>query len=218
MFMDVSYLPIMFGCVAALFIVALLVMRRMEQRRTEALRNEAARLGLSFEEKGAGLEQEDFYMLPLFSQGHTKKFRNVMRNDDEILFDYTYTIGGGKNQSIVQQSVAAFRETGRDLPHFQLKPENLGDRIAAKFGGQDIDFPEDTEFSSAVRLRGIGELKIREVFDSRVRRVVLDNPGWDIQGTREWLIAFRKRQRPEPERFTEFATEARRIAERFAAR
>src|SRR5207302_2233016 len=59
----------------------------------------------------------------------------------------------------------------RSLPQFLLTPEGLWARIVAHFGGQDIDFAESPEFSSAYRLRGSDEAAVRALFTAARRQV-----------------------------------------------
>lgn len=193
-------------------------LRRRERLRSEALRGESARMGLAFEAEGDHLRHESFFFLPLFSQGRSKTFRNVMRGSDELVFGFEFTTGYGKHQRITRQTVAAFRAAGADFPAFHLKPENLADRIASQFGGQDIDFPEDPEFSKAFRLQGNEQLMIRELFTGATRHRLLNHRDWYLQGSREWVLAFRSGLRPDPSDLVSFVETARSIAEPFLKR
>ncbi|MFT5039650.1 MAG: hypothetical protein ACI8TX_000601, partial [Hyphomicrobiaceae bacterium] len=86
------------------------------------------------------------------------------------------------------------------------------------FGGQDIDFPEDPEFSKAFRLRGTGELMTRELFDEAARYLLRENPDCYLQGSREWVLAFRAGIRPKASGMVEFVAAARRITRPFVER
>ena len=175
---DSSHIAMTFiGGILVLMVAVTVVVRRMERKRTQAMRDAALRLGLEFLEDGDALKAESFFMLPLFNQGRGKTFSNVVGNDKVTCFGYRYTIGSGKSQTRVIQSVAAYRLPGRNLPAFELKPEGMFDRFVNAFGGQDFDFHDDPEFSSAFRLQGLGEQMIRELFAIDLRRALVAAPG-----------------------------------------
>ncbi len=51
--------------------------------------------------------------------------RGTFEDVGVALFDYTYTVGGGKNRSTVRQMVICFELDGFVLPTFSLQPENM---------------------------------------------------------------------------------------------
>ncbi|MBN1476344.1 hypothetical protein JXA47_06295 [Candidatus Sumerlaeota bacterium] len=69
---------------------------------------------------------------------------------------------------------------GDEIPDFLLRPETMGQRIAAAVSGQDIDFPDSTRFSRRFRLTGNvqnDEHAIRELFTPDVRAHFERHPG-----------------------------------------
>ena len=66
---------------------------------------------------------------------------------------------------------AASGSSDSSLPQFLLTPEGFWARVAAYFGGQDIDFADSPEFSSAYRLRGSDEPAVRALFTPARRQV-----------------------------------------------
>jgi hypothetical protein len=215
--MDGSHIAMTFiGGILVSFVVVVLVVRRMERKRTQAMRGAALRLGLEFLEDGDTLKAESFFVLPLFNQGRAKTFSNVVRNDKVTCFGYRYTIGSGKSQTRVIQSVAAHRLPGRNLPAFELKPEGMFDRFVNVFGGQDLDFHDDPEFSRAFRLQGPGEQMIRELFGVDLRRALVAAPGWSVEGDGEWVVFYKKKVRMDPTGLTGFLRETQLLASHFS--
>jgi hypothetical protein len=108
----------------------------------------------------------------LFSQGHSKTISNLIHGEingtEVMIFDYRYTVGGGKSPSTHSQTVICLRSDRLNLPAFSLRPENVLHRIGSVFGYQDIDFSESPAFSEKYLLRGPNEQAIRGVFNRRV--------------------------------------------------
>ena len=80
----------------------IVAVRRYEKKRTEALQLAAQSMSLSFSKHPDTDLLTSLKRFPLFSQGHSRRAVNVMQGQaDEIqiiLFDYRYTVGGGKHQ------------------------------------------------------------------------------------------------------------------------
>lgn len=184
-----------------------------ERNRTEALRRLATNLDYGFEAKPANLPTPAFEHFPLFNRGHSRRVRNLLhggRGEQEVfLFDYRFTIGHGKNQHTHHQSVAAFPLRQQTLPEFELRPERIFHKIGAVFGYEDIDFPDDPQFSDAYLLKGRSEYGVRNLFGARLREAVRAAPGISIEGGGPWLIVYRHRQRLSTDRLPAFLEEAR---------
>ena len=222
--MDAQHiLPFIFiPVVVLLILVGWYFARRAAQQRREALRDVAGQLGMEFAERADELLSEEFVCLHLFTQGHSRRVRNLLRSgrgrEQTLIFDYEYVIGGGKNRSVHRQSVVVFALESATLPAFELRPENLLHKIGAALGYQDIDFPDYPEFSARYLLRGTDEPGVRELFDSTVIDAVQNVPNICIDGGGSWLAVYRARHRVEPGRLAEFLEEARALRSAFAAR
>jgi len=81
------------------------------------------------------------------------------------------------------------------------------------FGGQDIDFPEDPEFSRRYRLRGTDENAVRELFHVGVRQHLAGDGGWSIEGDGDWVLVFRGDRRVAPDDLVDFVERTRRVCE-----
>src|SRR5438309_7529399 len=97
-----------------------------EKERTRQLQLTASQLGWSFAATAplnmiAGLER-----FPLFNQGHGKKIKNFMYGEASgvkaAVFDYTYTVGGGRNSHTYFQSVVYLEPANLNMPCFSLRP------------------------------------------------------------------------------------------------
>src|SRR5205807_10613636 len=95
-------------------------------------------------------------------------------------------------------------------------PEGLWARIVAHFGGQDIDFPESPEFSSAYRLRGSDEAAVRALFTAARRQVFELFRGQHAGGAGQELMWWRDGALPPPDQFDTFLMEGDRIQRVFA--
>lgn len=110
---------------------------------------------------------------PLFTHGRSQRAYNVMRGSDGpiqiAVFDYRYTVGSGKHQSTVSQTVVHLRSPRLELPRFVLAPENFLHKVGGLFGYRDIDFDSGPDFSKQYLLRGSSEGRVSDVFTPSVR-------------------------------------------------
>jgi hypothetical protein len=93
---------------------------------------------------------KDLGKFKLFMKGHGRTVYNLMKGRrggvSWVIFDYRYTIGGGKNQTTYTHSVFVL-DIDDNLPRFQLTRENFFNKF---LGGADIDFKDYPEFSKKV--------------------------------------------------------------------
>jgi len=101
---------------------------------------------------------------------------------------------------------------------FRVTPEGLFDKIGAAFGGQDIDFEEDLEFSKRYRLRGGDEPAVRQLFHVGVRQQLLSDSAWCIECAADSVVLYRRSKRVSPDDLTSFIEKARRLFEIVSAR
>lgn len=208
----------------ALIVVVLVLARRAEQKRREALRQVAEQLGMEFAEQADELANAEFAQFHLFQQGRNRKAQNLLRgrvgtgHDRELVFDYCYVTGSGKNRHTHRQSVAAFALGGHGLPDFEFRPENVLHKIGAAFGYQDIDFPDYPGFSSRYLVRGKEEDAVRRLFDGTVLEAFENVRGISVEGGGGWLVIYRASRRLAPDKLADFLEEARRLRSAFARR
>jgi hypothetical protein len=191
------------------------------KRRGHDFRRQAALLGFEFEEV-RDLRTQPFSNLRLFKRSGTRKLYHVLsaspaQGREMLVFDFSYESGAGESSSLNSQTVLVERVPGLYLPAFQLSPEGLGHKLVSLFGYQDIDFPEDPDFSARCLLRGQNEEAIRRVFSSSVRSWLKERKGWSVEGEGEWIAIFKNDKRVEPNGLATFIQEAGQIVEGMTA-
>jgi hypothetical protein len=205
-----SFIPILAAAVAlggAIFYFNY----RAEKKRTEAMREAAEELGFDFAPADRDNLLERLSSFQLFSRGHGKRIYNILRGESNDLrvtiFDYRFTVGGGKHSQTSNQSVICFQMSGAGLPSFLLRPETFLDRIGGLFGFQDIDFDEHPVFSKKYLLRGRNVPAIRELFTEEVLTYYEDVAGVSTEANGNRLLYYRHGKRIKPVEIREFLEE-----------
>lgn len=200
---------IIFGAVSLIAGIIFLVWK-YEKKRTEMLTAVCGSMGFTW----FG-ELDDAPPMPLFERGHGKSAKNAMRGELAghacTIFDYKYTVGGGKNSHTYQQTVVLFPQGVAGLPDFELAPENVFHKFGQVFGYQDIDFEHNEEFSKLYLLRGENEAAIRAGFTATVLAYLAGQPGWSVQTRGGAALLFRSGKRSKPEELPAFVAETLQI-------
>lgn len=170
-----------FILIFGLLIVLSLVQAR---KRREAWQQAARKMKFQFLE--ADNAEDRFGLFKIFNLGRNRTSYNVLvgKNDsDEVrMFDYSYRTGSGKNSHTYTQTLCIIKSSDLSLPHFFIRRENaIFDFLGKLFGGQDINFDEDPTFSKTFVLQGESETAVRQLFDSRIRRLFLQFGGQNMQ-------------------------------------
>jgi hypothetical protein len=190
--------------------------RRGRMKRADEMARVAAELRLAFTPEGDETTMATHAGLHLFSHGRSKKARNLMRGsvrDSNVsIFDYQYTVGGGKNQHTYRQTVFSVQMEGRNLPAFSMRPENVFHKLGSMMGYQDIDFEGNPVFSKKYLLRGPDEAAIRSAFTSRVMTFLESESGLSVEADGRTLIVYRHSRSVKPEAVREFVETGMRIA------
>lgn len=188
--------------------VAIYFSHRHEKAQTEKFKSIAEQLGLQFfptEEPSVTASVGNFR---LFNQGHGREFKNIIFGQTEdvtlSIFNYRYTVGGGKNSHTHHQSVCCFQSPQLRLPEFGLSPEHFFHRIGAIFGYQDINFDTHPSFSKQFLLRGPEEDQIRTFFSPTRLEYFESHPGISIEANGDRFILFRASKRIKPEEVRSF--------------
>jgi hypothetical protein len=178
---------------AAAAVVIILIASQLKSRRREAIRQAALGLGFEFEPEAPGLVDE-LRDLKTLSHGYSHRLRNVLRGArgdvSVVVADHRWVTGAGKNQQVHRASLVVLRRPHLALPHFFLRPQvAIVDSIGKLFGGQDLDFPEDAEFSRAFVLQGEDEAAARALFGPSVRPQLLQLAhGLRLEGRGDTLL------------------------------
>lgn len=215
---DSTGLMLGLGVVLALTAVLLAYGRIVDRRRTRAYREHCLARGLRFEHDRPGEEARHAANCPLFAEGHARKWGYTIAGERDglpyTMFEYTWTTGSGKSAQ-THAIGAVLRPSERELPQFMLTPEGFGAKLAAFFGGQDIDFTESPEFSDRYRLRGANEAAVRELFTAELRHTFAVDTGQHVAGRGHELFWWREGRLPPPEALDQFLMEADRIRRLF---
>ena len=207
---------VILGIIGIIVVVAM-INHQAEKQSTEGIGRLARNRGFTF------LPQPDAGFLArlktlyLFSRGRSKRVKNMMvRTDPEVkitVMDYRFTTGSGKNSHTWNQTVALLESEALIIPNFELRPENLFNKIGSAFGFQDIDFSRHPEFSNRYLLRGKQEAAVRRHFTPEVLRFLETRTGLSVEGERGRLVVYRSgRKIPLPE-VESFLREALRVFE-----
>jgi hypothetical protein len=190
-----------------------------ESKRRKALLAIAEAMGLKFEQKADHVLNLEFTQLGLFTMGHARKASNLLsgaiEDIDLFIFDYQYTIGGGRNSSTPMQTVAVFGVRERDLPAFEMRPEGWCHRIGQVFGYQDIDFDEHPAFSKQYLLRGGDEQAIRRVFTPELIEYLEQRDPISVEASGSFVMVYRPGKRVKPDHLAAFIETAFEVATRF---
>ncbi|HEU5262973.1 MAG TPA: hypothetical protein VFU41_16250 [Gemmatimonadales bacterium] len=118
-------------------------------------------------------------------------------------FEYSYPVGKSRRSF----GVMHWQGEEASLPKFSVAPEGFWQRVGQKLGLQDIDFPEDPDFSGAYQLQGVDEAAIRALFTPAVRRFFAHNRGNHIAGAGRHLFWWRLGTLPRPDELDTFLAE-----------
>jgi len=183
-----DYLPIIFFVgIAVLVVCGIAYSFWREKKRAEAWEQQAMSMGFTYSKENVSV-QGKLNHFKLFSLGRSRKLKNVLMGESSetqlVIADYQYTTGSGKNSSTHRQTFCAAMNSSLQVPHFFLRRQSsFFDYLGKMFGGQDIDFDEDPEFSSSFVLQGDVPGSVEKLFEQGVRNYFVENKGkaWQIE-------------------------------------
>lgn len=159
---------LIFAGILALIGGSIAVAYWMDLKRRDALRQLADELGLQFYNDGFEINLQGAENFKLFNTGRAKKRSKAIVAESEdttlYIFDYSYTVGSGKNSRTYNQTLAVIQNPDLRIPDFAMRNESLFDRLGNLVGMQDIDFESHPNFSRMFKLTGSNEQAIRELF------------------------------------------------------
>ena len=203
--------------VAAVALVGAIIFaaHQFEKKRAEALQAAANSMRFTYSQKAEPGLLERLKHFHLFSQGHSKKIKNVLRGEagdlDVSVFDYSYRTGGGKHSRHWNQTVILFESDDMRLPQFTLRPEHVFHKIGQVFGYQDIDFDSHPEFSKRYLLKGENEESVRWLFGDDALSFYESDRTLSTEAAGRQLIHYRSGKRVNPEQIQEFITQGVRV-------
>jgi hypothetical protein len=204
-------------------VVAIILLQYyQEQKRTQEMQVAAERMGFSFQPEGEPGLPDGLGRFHLFSQGRSRKIRNMMRREiDDItvtLFDYRYTTGSGKHSHTHNQTVLLLETERLRLPFFSLRPEGLLHKLAGSFGYQDIDFEGHLAFSDTYLLQGDDKVRVRAIFGDEALGYYAGHEKLCTEGEGRHLAVYQADRRVQPGQMDYFVNQGLEVLDLFVAK
>jgi hypothetical protein len=201
-------------------VAAVAAVYRTEKQRTAAMQAMAARLGWTYRGEVSFETIGDLDRFELFTQGRRRKLANLVTSPAgdprALLFDFSYTTGGGKTQSTHHQTVFYAVSDALQLPAFSLRPQHFFHSIAKAFGYQDIDLTSQPRFSEMFVLRGEDEAAVRAVFGDAVADFFESHEDVCAAATGQELLYWRAGRRAGADEIESFVKDGLELVERFS--
>jgi hypothetical protein len=190
-----------------------------ERKRSEALSAVAPQLGFTFSAKDEALAPH--LQTALFQKGHSKQFRNIMTgsagNLRAVLFDYKFTVGGGRYSHTYKQTVAAYSKNGSQLPLLEIRQRGLWQKI---FSSKGMRFDSHPEFARRMYVRCVDEMRAQSIFTPALLSFLDQiDPArkWRFEGQGDTLLIYRSEKKVKPPDFRNFLDETSSLAAQFFA-
>lgn len=153
----------------------------IRKRRRDAFKVLALELDLRYSQEDLGLPAL-FGAFKIFGLGRgrrsTLSLTGQAQGAEVWLCDYQYVTGYGKHRQVHSQTLCILKSSKLAVPHcFARKQNRFLDFFGKLFGGQDINFEEDPEFSRSFVLQGESEERVRTLFSMPVRQFFLRHRG-----------------------------------------
>lgn len=215
-------MDIFFTIIGIIIVVATVIYLawKYEKKRTESWALIAKDIGFEFQEKNTSIVHAHSHFKS-FSAGRSRKAKNILQgkngNIGITVMDYQYTTGSGKNSNTHSYTMCIFSKEGLKLPSCYLRMQvSFLDFFGKMFGGQDINFDEDEQFSKAFVLQGNEEESVREIFTEKVRLGFLDYKGqnFTFEGKDNQILIYRQK-RIKPDDVLEMLQDAYKIIDLF---
>jgi hypothetical protein len=181
-----------------------LVSNFFERERTKKIEELARSRGFIFRHVPTAADHDLPAGCYLTETGRNPAVSNVLevaRTDELhfVLFEYEFTVGYGKSQHTIHQTIGRLRAPLLKLPFFLLFPETLFSKIGVMFGRTDVNFPDSPDFSDKYILRGQDEPALRAIFSPALRNALTPLDHLTIEGADDVLFIFRMGRRVKPE-------------------
>jgi hypothetical protein len=175
--------------------VALGVTLYLGYKRRKDLEQFAMSAGLAFEPDADRLPPLENSGLELFTQGHSRKFKNLIiafgaGTERIYFFDYSYVTGSGKNARTHLFTPACFEFREAFFPKFELRPETFLDKLGEMIGFTDIDVDGSPDFSKRYRLTGQDKEAVLAFFGPQTVSFFEQHPGWRAQASGGRIVIF----------------------------
>ena len=218
--------------ILTVIVLAFVAYRRQERRRARALTAIAAGMGFQFQYKGVVGPQKA--RLPLFQADRKAFAKNILfgtaPEGEVLIFHYfcpSYQVQPTPGQP-VEQSVAAFRFPGAELPALQIRGRTFLDKVPGwvqRLLGeryQEVTLDTNPDFRRRWVLLAKDVNAARTLLAPQAARLSAAMPvdDWHVEASGEWLLAYRPMVLLEPraELYREFFAQASNIASAISRR
>lgn len=149
---SIPLLPFLVAGVVA--VVAVTVKHRTERRKQARATVFATRIGMRIDVDRVDPPSTPF---DLFQVGRARRasYRMWREGSPDIVFEYQYTTGSGKNRT-THHRTCAIVDTGLAAPHTEIGPEGFFAGLGRMVGIRDIEL-ESPEFNELYRVTGADE-------------------------------------------------------------
>lgn len=163
----------------ALIIIFSIIESKREQKRRNEIKDYCDRNNLYYSELAQFIPSKVKNFSLIEYRGHTNRYEVEMSGKrgqyNFTMFEHFSESGSGKSRSVVINTICVITNTHIRFPKFFMRDENvILDSLGKLFGGQDINFAEDPEFSKMFVLQSIVESSVRNFFDSKIRRAFVN--------------------------------------------
>ena len=187
-----------------------------DKKRTAKMLSLVTSLGGTFHKEATTADDGLIAGSHLATQGRNRKMFNIVELPPKercVLFDFQYWQGpiGTDGITVVMTVVRFQSDKLLQVPPFVLRPENLGDKVSAALGSNDINFPEYAAFSKKYLLRSQDEAAARQFFTPAIIAFFEQEPGWFAEVSGDRLFVYRESDIPNPEEIPGFLENRRRV-------
>lgn len=184
-----------FWIFAAVVVVAIVIRQLFERRRLRSIAEAGQRLGWkSKDPKSQDLVSRiaDWSILPR-SWGNgsaTVAFSFIQDDREHLLLEYKWRNRQGKNSRTFYYSALFISDTST-IPRFSLRKENFVDRLAGMVGFDDIDLPENPNFSKQFHLKGSQPEAVRSFIRTRLNGTLTLEPNAAVESVPGGVLGIR---------------------------
>ncbi len=157
--------------------------------------------GLTYSDSLVGGFPNECSNFKILNKGRGQFFGGIVsgkRDDlDFSIINYSYFVGsnsGRRNREVQKEATLYFFSIENlKMPHFFVRDESfIMDSLGKVFGGQDINFREDPDFSKKFVLQGDNENDVRMFFNYKVRSTFVHyhQQGFVYEGINGYFFVF----------------------------
>jgi hypothetical protein len=124
----------------------------------------------------------------------TNVLSKLKGTDEFFIFDFRYTPkNSDKSTASKLATIRAvlIKFEDRELPNFELLPENIIEKIKQVFGSSDIDFEKYPDFSKKYVLRSSEPNSLKKTFPERLIQYLESKDGIFIEARKKCLLIYK---------------------------